>query len=113
MGALHSNIIIEMSEELFTEEEIKEDICSTMKRLFDRGLISALGGNISARIPGKKEFWITPSGVFKGQLEPNDLVKLDLDGNVLEGYLRPSIEWIVHATIYKHREDINAITSED
>ncbi|MEM2913766.1 MAG: class II aldolase/adducin family protein, partial [Candidatus Bathyarchaeia archaeon] len=53
-----------------TEEELKEEICETMKRLFNRGLISALGGNVSARVPEAKEFWITPSGVFKGELEP-------------------------------------------
>lgn len=98
-----------MTEAPFTEDELKEDICAVMKRLFDRGLISALGGNVSARLPGAREFWITPSGVFKGELTPEDLIKMDLDGKVLEGFMRPSIEWPFHAIIYKNREDVNAV----
>ncbi|MBS7607064.1 MAG: class II aldolase/adducin family protein [Candidatus Bathyarchaeia archaeon] len=94
---------------LGSEEELKEEICKTMRRLFNRGLVSALGGNISARLPGSSEFWITPSGVFKGELEPEDLVKVDLDGRVLEGFLRPSVETPFHAMIYRRRADVNAV----
>lgn len=94
---------------LGSEEELKEEICKTIRRLFSRGLISALGGNISARLPGSSEFWITPSGVFKGELEPEDLVKVDLDGRVLEGFLRPSVETPFHAMIYRRRADVNAV----
>ena len=92
-----------------SEDELKEEICRVMKALYQRGLISALGGNVSARVPGSSEFWITPSGVFKGAVEPDDLVKLDLDGNIIDGYLRPSIEWPMHAAVYKVRPDVNAI----
>jgi len=94
---------------LGSEEELKEEICKTIKRLFNRGLISALGGNVSARLPEAKEFWITPSGVFKGELEPEDLLKVDLEGRVLEGFLRPSVETPFHAMIYKKRADVNAV----
>ena len=96
-------------EALYTEEELKEEICRVMKALYNRGLVSALGGNVSARIPGSNEFWITPSGVFKGDLAPEDLVKLDLDGNIVEGLLKPSIESPFHAAIYKARPDVNAV----
>ncbi|MCS7112332.1 MAG: class II aldolase/adducin family protein [Ignisphaera sp.] len=84
-------------------------MCKVMRNLFNRGLISALGGNVSARIPNSKEFWITPSGIFKGELTLDDLVKLDLEGNVVEGFGRPSIEWPVHAAIYRVRPDVNAV----
>lgn len=93
----------------FSEEDLKKEICEVMKRLFNRGLVSALGGNISARIPGAKGFWITPSGVFKGELEPEDLVKVDLSGNVVEGLMKPSVETPFHATIFAKREDVNAV----
>lgn len=91
------------------EEELKGEICKTIRRLFDRGLISALGGNVSARLPGASEFWITPSGVFKGELMPDDLIKADLDGRVTEGFLRPSVETPFHAAIYRKRADVNAV----
>lgn len=99
-----------MSEGLeISEERLKEDICKVMRNLFERGLISALGGNVSARVPGSSEFWITPSGIFKGELTPDDLIKVDLDGNIIEGFGRPSVETPMHAAIYKVRPDVNAI----
>jgi len=98
-----------MAEELFTEEEIKEEICRVMATLYRRGLISATGGNVSARIPGASEFWITPSGLFKGELSVEDLVKVDLDGNVVEGIEKPSVETPMHRAIYEKRLDVNAI----
>ncbi len=94
---------------IIDEEQIKKDICKVMRNLFNRGMVSALGGNVSARVPGSKEFWITPSGIFKGELNPEDLVKVDLDGNILDGFLRPSIEWPLHAAIYRVRQDVNAV----
>lgn len=98
-----------MSEELFSEEEIKEDICKVIAALYRRGLISATGGNVSARIPGASEFWITPSGIFKGELSTDDLVKVDMEGNVIEGFEKPSVETPVHRAIFKKRLDVNAI----
>ncbi|MCL7393526.1 MAG: class II aldolase/adducin family protein [Thaumarchaeota archaeon] len=99
-----------MSEfELFSEDELKEEIIRISKTLYERSLITALGGNISARIPGAREFWITPSQVFKGALKPDDLVKLNLDGDLVEGFLKPSIEWPMHAAVYKVRPDVNAV----
>ncbi|KYH40917.1 MAG: class II aldolase/adducin family protein [Candidatus Bathyarchaeota archaeon B26-2] len=98
-----------MVEELFTEEEIKEEICRVMSRLYRRGLISAVGGNVSAKIPGSREFWITPSGIFKGELTVDDLVKVDLDGNVVEGFLKPSVETPLHRAVYRKRLDVNAV----
>ncbi len=94
---------------LISEDEIKSEITRVMKALYERGLVSALGGNVSARVPGANEFWITPSGVFKGAVNVDDLVKVDLDGNVVEGVLRPSTETPFHAAIYKVRPDVNAV----
>jgi len=94
---------------LVSEDEIKQEITRVMRALYERGLVSALGGNVSARVPGAGEFWITPSGVFKGNVNVDDLVKVDLDGNVIEGVLRPSTETPFHAAIYRVRPDVNAV----
>ncbi|MCX8162231.1 MAG: class II aldolase/adducin family protein [Candidatus Bathyarchaeota archaeon] len=98
-----------MSDSIFSEEELKIEIIRVMKTLYGRGLVSALGGNVSARIPGSDTIWITPSGVFKGDLKPDDLVKISLDGDVIEGFMRPSIEWPMHTVIYRVRPDVNAV----
>jgi len=47
--------------------------------------------------------------VFKGNVNVDDLVKVDLDGNVIEGVLRPSTETPFHAAIYRVRPDVNAV----
>jgi len=101
--------VLALSGELFSEEEIKKEICRVMSALYRRGLISATGGNVSARIPGSREFWITPSGIFKGELSPDDLVKVNLKGEVVEGYMKPSVETPMHRAIYEKRLDVNAI----
>jgi len=96
-------------ESLISEDEIKNEIVRISKVLYDRQLITALGGNISGRVPGSNEFWITPSQVFKGALKPDDLVKLNLEGELIEGIYKPSMEWVFHAAIYKVRPDVNGI----
>lgn len=61
------------------------------------------------RMPGSNEIWITPSGYPRSHTLPEDLVKIDLEGNVLEGSLRPSIEVPFHTEIYKRRPDVNSV----
>jgi len=98
-----------MNEDHIVDEEIKVDICRTMATLYRRGLISATGGNVSARILGTNDFWITPHAIFKGELSASDLVKIGLGGNVVEGSKKPSIEVPMHRAIYGKRPDVNAI----
>ena len=88
---------------------IREDILTVMRNLYRRGLVSALTGNVSARVPGTDMFWITPSGIFKGGLKVEDLIKMDVNGNVIDGRNRPSSEWRFHAAIYRIRQDVNAV----
>ena len=92
-------------------EELKTELCNVVKHLFQRGLILPYGGNVSARLPGSREVWITPSGKYKGKLKPEDLVKISLEGEVLEAPegLKPSIEYPLHISIYKRRLDVNAV----
>ncbi len=93
----------------FTEEEVKSEVIWAMKALYNKGLMTGVGGNASARLPNSEEVWITPSGLYKPRLTEEDLVKIDLEGNVLEGVLKPSMEWHFHTEIYKRRSDVNAI----
>ncbi|ADM28371.1 class II aldolase/adducin family protein [Ignisphaera aggregans DSM 17230] len=99
-----------MGEKMFRGNDVRRDIVIVTRNLYRRGLVSALTGNVSARCLNNPAcFWITPSGIFKGGLRPEYLVKLDLDGNILEGFFRPSIEWRFHAAIYRVRQDVNAV----
>jgi L-fuculose-phosphate aldolase len=77
------------------EPEIKQNIVEIGRRMYDRGLIAATDGNISARA-ADGAVWTTPAGVCKGFLTADMLVKTDLAGAVLAGERRPSSELAMH-----------------
>ena len=91
------------------DDELKNQIIQSMKSLHERGLMTGVGGNASVRLMGLEELWITPSGLYKPELKPSDLVKIDLEGKILAGVFKPSMEWYFHTAIYKKRADINAV----
>jgi len=91
------------------ENRLREKIVEVSRRLYQRGLVAGAGGNVSARIPGAPYILVTPSGLCKGYLAPSDIIKVDLDGNVIEGRLKPTSETPMHTEIYKAREDVNAV----
>ncbi|MDI3548822.1 MAG: L-fuculose-phosphate aldolase [Halanaerobiales bacterium] len=89
-------------------KEIKEFICEVGRRMYQRGYVAANDGNISVKI-SEEEIIITPTGVSKGFMTPEMLIKIDPEGNVLEGNLKPSSETKMHLRVYQERSDIEAV----
>jgi len=87
------------------EREIREQICEIGRRVWMKGWVAANDGNISMRI-GEKYAITTPTGVSKGFMSPDMLVKVDMDGKVCDGYLKPSSEIKIHLEAYRQREDV-------
>jgi len=92
-----------------TESKLKQQLCEVSGRLYERGLISSRGGNVSARLPGKSEFWITGNQADKFQVLTRDLVKVSVSGRKIKGVRNPSIETPFHSAIYRTRHDVNAV----
>jgi len=90
-------------------EQIRGLVIETGLEMLKSSLVVGTWGNISARIPEENVFAITPSGVDYETIEPIDVAIIDMDGNVVSGEKKPSIEWQLHLAIYKVREDIHAI----
>jgi arylformamidase len=90
---------------------LAEEIAHFCRVTWDRGLVSAAGGNISARVGGTDTFLITPSGVALRDTTPDDMVTIDLDGRKLGGPERykPSKESLMHTAIYRARPETRAV----
>lgn len=92
-----------------SDYEAKALIIEFGKRIYARGLVSGNEGNLSCRV-GENEVWCTPTMESKGYLNPDMLVKLDLDGNILnETAYRPSSECKMHLGIYKENPKAMAV----
>lgn len=89
--------------------ELSERIVKAGRELYAQGLVKGTSGNISARIPGSDTFLIKPSGACMGNLKPEELVLVDLQGNKISGELNVSMETPIHAAIYRARADVQAV----
>ena len=91
-----------------SEKEAKKAIIDIGQRMYIRGFVAANDGNISVRT-GKNEVWATPTGVSKGYMKKKMLVKVDLNGNVLEGTYKPSSELKMHLRAYRENEALRSV----
>lgn len=91
-----------------TDAEVKRDILEAGRRLYQKNFVAANDGNLSAKV-SDHFVWATPTGVSKGFMTEDMLVKLDLDGNVVEGSHKPSSEIKMHLRIYREAPEIHAV----
>ncbi len=92
-----------------SETTRREQLCAAGRRLWERGLVGAGEGNLSARVRGPR-LLVTPSGVNKSALRPEDLLLVDArDGRVIDGRGRPSSELPLHLAAYLARPEADAV----
>lgn len=91
-----------------SEKQAKKAIIDIGQRMYVRNFVAANDGNISIKT-GDNEVWATPTGVSKGFMKKKMLVKVDLDGNVIEGTYRPSSELKMHLRAYRENPDIHSV----
>ena len=92
-----------------TIQSAKQQIVDTAHELVRKGYLMATGGNLSLRIHGQNAFAVTPSNYDYMKMTADDICVLDLDLNMLEGHLKPSVEAAMHGAIYQVRADVNAV----
>lgn len=83
-------------------EEIRKDLHEAHLTLEKYGLVAYTSGNVSVRV--KEHVIIKPSGVPYSLLKPEDYVVVDLDGNIIEGNKKPSIDTATHLYLYRNIE---------
>lgn len=85
----------------------REQIALVISRIYNRGLTTTSGGNISVA-DENGDIWITPSGVDKGALRPSDIMCIKKDGTIA-GPHKPSSEYPFHKAVYQSRPDLRAL----
>ena len=90
-------------------EKLREDVCKANKLLPHYGLVTFTWGNVSAIDREKKLFVIKPSGVDYDDLTPENMVIVNLDGEVVEGDYNPSSDTPTHMELYKAFPEVGGI----
>jgi L-fuculose-phosphate aldolase len=84
-----------------------DQLTMIMDRIYRYGMTTTSGGNLSI-LDDNGDIWITPGGIDKGTLRPEDMMRISPDGTIT-GKHRPSVEWPFHRSVYKRRPDIKAV----
>jgi L-ribulose-5-phosphate 4-epimerase len=89
--------------------ELKLQVQQTALKAHNEKLVAGTSGNVSAFHREQGLMVITPSGLDYLEMRPEDVVVMKLDGTVIDGILKPSSEWRLHAELYKNFEHANAV----
>jgi L-fuculose-phosphate aldolase len=89
-------------------QSVREQLVECGVRLLRKGLLTQTSGNLSIRLSAGA-MAITPTSIEYDTITPADIVVCDMNGAVLEGTRAPSSETPLHAAVYQHRGDIDAI----
>lgn len=90
--------------------EVREQICDVCHKMWQLGWVAANDGNVSVKLDDGT-FLATPTGISKSFITPEKLVRIDANGEVLEGQegAKPSSEIKMHLRCYQEREDVRAV----
>lgn len=91
-------------------DALKQEVCEQNHELPRNGLVVGSGGNVSGRDPDSGLVVIKPSGVKFDKLTPETMVVVDLEGHVIEGQMKPSVDTGIHLFLYKNRVDVFGVT---
>ncbi|MTK12551.1 MAG: class II aldolase/adducin family protein [Clostridiaceae bacterium] len=92
-----------------SDSEAKKALVDIGRRIYEKGFVAANDGNISCKVD-PNTIWITPTGVSKGFMTSDMMIKIDLDGKIIAGKLKPSSEFKMHLRVYKENPEVMAIT---
>lgn len=90
-------------------ENLKEKVCKANLDLVKHGLVIFTWGNASAIDRERGLVVIKPSGVSYDEMKPEHMVVVDLEGNIVEGNLKPSSDTATHLVLYKSFPNIGGV----
>ena len=90
-------------------ESLKQEVLEANLDLVKRNLVILTWGNVSALDRETGLVVIKPSGVEYDNMKAEDMVVVDLEGNVVDGNLRPSSDTPTHLAIYRHFPEVGGV----
>src|SRR5690349_5782407 len=95
---------------MLSEDQLRAEIVRVGRWLHENEYVDGASGNISARL-GPDRLLATPSGLPKGFLEPEQLIIVNMSGELISGApgLKPTSELRMHLEAYRRRPDVNAV----
>lgn len=93
-----------------SEKELRSEIVDVCHKIYNNGWVAANDGNVSVLLEDNVAI-CTPTGISKGIMTPDMLIKVDINGNKLEGEkeLKPSSEIKMHLDILKNKPGVNSV----
>lgn len=92
-----------------TLQELKQEIVDKSLQAFREGMFSGTSGNMSCYLRDEGIMLITPTSVRYDVMQADDIVAMKLDGTIVDGKLKPSSEWRMHAAIYEAKPEVGAV----
>src|SRR5712691_8801472 len=92
-------------------DDLRNELVATARRVVESGVLSLSGhGNISLRVPGRDEILFTSGGSLRG-LGPEGIVRLRLDGELVEGEVAPMANAVIHmhTAVYQELDDVRCV----
>lgn len=89
--------------------ELAQMVADYGRKMLHAGFVTGTGGNISVRVPGEDAYLISPSGMPYDEITAEDIVMIDMQGNIIGGKRKPSVEQNMHRLILKNRPEFNAV----
>ena len=90
-------------------EKLRQSVCTLHDELPRNNLVAWTSGNISARDPETNLVVIKPSGIKFPDLTPENMVVVDINGQIVEGDYKASSDTASHCFIYRHMPEVNGI----
>ena len=92
-------------------QQVKENLSRCYYLLAKKGMDDRTYTHLSARVPGEDAYYIYPLGMLFEEVTPEKLIKVDFDGNIIEGneVNFNTTGYVIHSSVYKARSDVNAV----
>jgi L-ribulose-5-phosphate 4-epimerase len=90
-------------------QQLREEVCALHAELPRNNLVAWTSGNVSGRDPESGLIVIKPSGIKFDDLTPENMVVVDVNGQVVEGSHKPSSDTASHCYVYRQRSEVNGI----